>query len=99
MKRRRTDEDWRRILVEQKEQGLSDQACCTLHGIGISSLRRWRGRLGLGRSRGHSAFVELSSPPPGGMLRIILPNKVELIVSRDWSADQVASLARGLAVL
>jgi hypothetical protein len=100
MSRRRTEEEWRGILEEQREQGLSDRVCCSRHGTDPSSLKRWRGRLGLGGSRGSKAFAELPAPAaPMGELRVILPNRVELAVGQGWSPDLVAALASRLAVL
>jgi transposase-like protein len=99
-RRRRGAEEWRRILEDQREQGLSDRECSALHGIDPSSLRRWRGRLGWGGSRALSGFVELPvAPSPVGELRIILPNRFELAIGPGWPLDQVASLAGKLAVL
>ena len=43
--------------------------------------------------------MELPVPVPAGDLRIILPNKVELIGGRGWAADHVAQMAIRLAVL
>ena len=100
MSRRRTEEEWRGILEEQREQGLSDRVCCRRHGTDPSSLKRWRGRLGLGGSRGPKPFVELPVlTAPMGELRVILPNRIELAVGPGWSPDQVAAMASRLAAL
>ena len=102
MNRRRTAEEWRRILEEQREQGLSDRDCCVRHGATPSSLKRWRGRLGLGGTRGQRTFVELPAPAvpvAAGELRVILPNRIELAVGHGWSVDQVVAMASRLAVL
>lgn len=102
MNRRRNEEEWRRILVGQREQGLSDQDCCVRHGATPSSLKRWRGRLGLGGSRGPKPFVELPAPAmpvAAGELRVILPNRIELALGHGWSVDQVVAMASRLAVL
>ena len=100
MSRRRTEEEWRRILEEQRDQGLSDRACCSRHGTDPSSLKRWRGRLGLGGTRGHRTFVELPVPQaPAGDMRIILPNRIEMAVGLGWTLDQVAAMAERLATI
>lgn len=100
MSRRRTQEEWRQILEEQQGQGLSDRACCIRHKTDPSSLRRWRGRLGLDGASGPKTFVELSAPGlPKGELRVILPNRIELAVGHGWTADQVAAMASRLVVL
>ena len=100
MNRRRTEQEWRQILEEQREQGLSDRACCTRHRTDPTSLRKWRVRLGLCETRGHRSFVELPVPQvPAGELRVILPNKIELLVGLGWSADHVAAMAVRLAAL
>ena len=100
MSRRRTEEEWRGILEEQREQGLSDRACCNRHRTDPSSLRRWRGRLGMGRTGRPGSFVELPAPQLSvGELRVILPNRIELAVGHGWTADQVAAMVRRLAAL
>ena len=100
MNRRRTEEEWRRILEEQQQQGQSDRDCCTRHEVTPSSLKRWRGRLGLGGTRGHRTFVELPVPQASvAEMRIILPNRIELTVGHGWTADQVAAMASRLAAL
>jgi hypothetical protein len=100
MNRRRTEEEWRRILEEQREQSLSDGDCCTRHEVTPSSLKRWRGRLGLGGTRGHRPFVEIPVPQASvAEMRIILPNRIELAVGPGWTADQVAAMAGRLAAL
>jgi transposase-like protein len=100
MSRRRTEEEWRGILEEQREQGLSDRECCSRHGTDPSSLKRWRGRLGFGRNRASGAFIELAAPSSVvGELRVVLPNRVELVVGHGWSPELVAALASRLAAL
>jgi hypothetical protein len=100
MNQRRTADEWRQILQEQREQGLSDRDCCARYGAAPSSLKRWRGRLGLGGTRGHRPFVELPIPQTSvGEIRIILPNRIELAVGPGWTADQVAAMAGRLAAL
>ena len=86
MNRRRTAEEWRSVLDRQRELGLTDKESGAREGVDPSSLLRWRAKLRLGRERGKPPFVELPVPVPAGDLRIILPNKVELIVGRGWAA-------------
>jgi len=100
MARRRSAEEWRNILDRQRELGLTDRDCCARHGADPSSLKRWRGRLGPGGTRGPRPFVELPVPQASvGEIRIILPNRIELAVGPGWTADQVAAMAAKLAVL
>lgn len=99
MNRRRTAEEWRSILNRQREDGLTDKECGAREGVDPSSLLRWRAKFRSGREQAGALFVELPVPTPTGELRIILPNKVELVVGQGWAADHVAQMARGLAVL
>ena len=99
MAKRRTVAEWRQILEEQREQGLSDRSCCARHGTHPMTLKRWRGRLGSGGTRESSQFVEFLVSKPAGEMRIILPNRVELVVGPEWGVDHVAEVAARLASL
>jgi hypothetical protein len=99
-RRRRSPEEWRAILEEQRRLGQTDKECGVSRGVDPSSLKRWRGRLGLGGSASLGGFVELPVlAATVGELRVILPNGVELVVGQGWAADQVAAMALRLAVL
>ena len=43
--RRRSEEEWRALLWEQRESGLSQRAFCKRKGLALSSFRNWKRRL------------------------------------------------------
>lgn len=99
MRQRRTAEQWREILMVQKDGGLSDAQCGAEYGVDASSLVRWRGRLGLGGTRKIPAFVQLPVPTPTQELRVILPNGMVVIASLGWPVEHLAEVAGKLRSL
>ena len=62
--KRRTPSQWQALFAEQSSSGLSVQAFCKVHGIGVSTFSRWKSRL---VSEPHLVeqtkhFIELSPP-------------------------------------
>lgn len=99
MRQMRTAEQWREILREQKERGLSDAQCGQEYGVDPSSLVRWRGRLGMGGSRKAPAFVELPVGAPPQDLRVIFPNGLVVVASLGWPVDHLVQVAQKLKSL
>ena len=61
---RRTMAEWRRILMDFKASGETQAVFCAGRGVGLSTFRRWRQKLGvdgldLGPNDG-TAFLELA---------------------------------------
>ena len=75
---RRGAKEWAKIVRRFESSGLAGTVFCEKQGLAMSSLQRWRQRLG---SRGSAPFVELVPPtasalPPasGWSLELTLPN-------------------------
>jgi transposase-like protein len=75
---RRGEKTWAKIVREFQSSGLSQQAFCRREGVALSSLQRWRQRIG---SSSGAGFVELvpteSVPRPSTSswsLELTLPN-------------------------
>jgi transposase-like protein len=99
MRQRRTAEQWREILMMQKQRGLSDAQCGKEFGVDASSLIRWRGRLGLRVTPKTPSFVQLPVPAPAQELRIILPNGLVVVASLGWPVEHLAQVAGKLRSL
>ena len=79
---RRVEKEWAKIVHRFESSGLAGTAFCQREGLALSSLQRWRQRLG---SRGAASFVELvppavSAPPSssGWSFEFTLPNGASL---------------------
>jgi transposase-like protein len=79
---RRGERAWAKIVQEFQSSGISQQAFCRREGIALSSLQRWRQRIG---SSSGAGFVELvpteSAPRPSTAswaLDLTLPNGVSI---------------------
>ena len=76
---RRTKTQWVEIIRRFETSGLGSRKFCRRNGLALSSLQRWRGRLG---SMSRTAFVELvpegpsSDPAPSWSLEVSLPSGV-----------------------
>jgi hypothetical protein len=75
---RRGEKEWGKIIRRFESSGLSSTVFCQREGLALSSLQRWRQRLG---SRSTAPFVELVPPPAatpklssGWSLELTLPN-------------------------
>ena len=72
--RRRTQQEWRQLLVRQEASGTGIEAFCRAESVSVGSFYRWRRRLsGEGgteiRSAGgepHAAFLDLGALGCGG---------------------------------
>ena len=77
---RRTKKEWEEILRRFESSGLGPREYCRREGLPLSSLQRWRNRLG---SRVAAEFVELTPSAtepttPNWELEVSLPNGVRL---------------------
>ena len=75
---RRNKAQWREILRRFESSGVGSRQFCRRNGLALSSLQRWRQRLG---STSATDFVELvpersSDPAPSWSLEISLPGGV-----------------------
>lgn len=61
VRRRRSREDWERLVASYEAGDQTREAFCTEHGISGSSLSYWRGKL-----REEPGFIELATPKLGG---------------------------------
>ncbi len=77
---RRTEKQWTEILRRFESSGEGSQEFCRREGLALSSLQRWRRRLGRVSA---GRFVELvptssAGTAPGWSLEVLLPNGVTL---------------------
>jgi hypothetical protein len=78
---RRTEKQWVEILRRFESSGESSRPFCRREGLALSSLQRWRQRLG---ETPATRFVELVPAEPSGTpaeswsLEVSLPNGVSL---------------------
>jgi hypothetical protein len=80
---RRTEKQWTEILRRFESSGLGSRQFCHRNGLALSSLERWRRRLG---SIPKAKFVELvaapadpaDAAPASWSLEVCLPNGVSL---------------------
>lgn len=77
---RRNEQQWAEILGRFEKSGLSSREFCRREGLAVSSLQRWRRRIG---PAVQAEFVELvpapspaSSSETGWALELSLPNGV-----------------------
>ena len=60
---------WRMVIDEQQQSGLTQEAFCKAHGVSSTALAKWRQRLGAGGKQTRvikakaPAFVEIARPP------------------------------------
>ena len=99
MRQKRTSEQWREILMMQKQRGLSDAQCGAEYGVDASSLVRWRGRLGLRVTPTTRSFVQRPVPAATQELQIILPNGLVVVASLGWPVEHLAQVAGKLRSL
>ena len=71
----RSAAQWRTVIDEQQQSGLTQEAFCKAHGVSSTALAKWRQRLGAGGRRAaigntkaasassSPAFVEIAPPP------------------------------------
>ena len=82
LRKRRTHAQWNAVLRRFATSGLSSREFCGREGVALSSLQRWRGRLGEASSA--AGFVELTAPPAAvseqtsWVVELTLPNGVIL---------------------
>lgn len=78
---RRTEKQWTEILRRFESSGEGSRPFCRREGLALSSLQRWRRRLG---SVSAAGFVELVptgagvTTAPSWSLEVVLPNGVSL---------------------
>jgi hypothetical protein len=104
--RRRSRTQWRQLVEGWPRSGLTQQAYCERHGVGLASLRRWRGIFqdegngGSGMAVGRSRLVpvRLVDDEPGQRpaLTVVLADGLRLEIGRGFDAP---TLARLLGVL
>jgi hypothetical protein len=61
LRKRRTQAQWNALLRRFATSGLGSREFCRREGVALSSLQRWRGRLGEPSSA--PGFVELTGAP------------------------------------
>ena len=104
---RRTPQQWARLVEKYEASGQSQRRFCAEHGIGQSSLRYWRRRLGQGAGAegGQAspgvrlvAVKVLDDAPalPDSGLVVVSPRGVRVQIARGFDT---ATLARVLAAL
>ena len=62
---RRTQEEWRQLVDEQRRSTLSQSAFCQSKGISVASLQNWKRRLA-GRETEWLALGQVSATTPAG---------------------------------
>ncbi len=64
-RKRRSGSQWKRLITEQSESGLSQRAFCDSRGLAYSSFCNWRRRLGAHSSEPDSGggFIEVEVGP------------------------------------
>lgn len=87
-KAKKSQEDWRQIIQEYEESGLTLKEFSKERGVNTWSLRDWRKRLGSKTG----AFVEVALPGGGAEYSIQLRNGRELRVSGAFSEKRVRQL-------
>ncbi len=78
---RRDGEQWSEILRRLQSSGLETREFCRREGVALSSLQRWRRRLGSGNGAEFVELVPSSSPKVASSswsLEVSLPNGVNL---------------------
>ena len=64
----RSAAQWRTVIDEQQQSGLTQEAFCKAHGVSSTALAKWRQRLGAGGKQTRvikakaPAFVEIAPP-------------------------------------
>ena len=105
--KRRTPQQWARLVEEYEASGQSQRRFCAGHGIGQSSLRYWRRRLGQGSgaegAQGSTGVrlvavkvIEDTLVLADSGLVVVSPRGVRVQIARGFDA---ATLARVLATL
>ena len=63
---RRTQEEWRQLVDEQRRSTLSQSAFCQSKGISVASLQNWKRRLASGEVTEWLALGQVSATTPAG---------------------------------
>lgn len=89
---RRSAAQWRKLIGEQRDSGMSQKAFCDRRGLGLSTFVRWKSRLAapdedFGDAGGRGELIELVAPPSGGGER--------LAVELDLGGGMVLRIHRG----
>jgi hypothetical protein len=104
--RKRSAEEWARLLALFERSSLSQKRFCRENEVALSTLQYWRRESGRGRREG--ALVEIPAvvagtepaehdvPPSPGPVHIRLPNRVELSVLAGTDSVWVSQLLREL---
>ena len=87
-KRAKAGVDWRQVVAEFEESGLSVKDFCEERGINTWNLRDWRKRTGGPESK----FVEVALSAGGAEYSVVLRNGRELKVSGSFSEKRVRQL-------
>jgi len=62
--RRLSAEQWRRLVDEQQQSGLSQRAFCETHGLTVSTFNNWKRRLTMTPPEGGSEVDVVFTPLP-----------------------------------
>jgi hypothetical protein len=77
----RSEKQWIEILRRFESSGEGSRQFCRREGLALSSLQRWRQRVGTVRTKGFVELVQSSPAEPAGAswgLEVSLPNGVSL---------------------
>ncbi len=74
---RRSAAQWRKLIGEQRDSGMSQKAFCDRRGLGMSTFARWKARLATPDEEVRDAgergeLIELVAPPSAGGERLAL---------------------------
>lgn len=95
---RRSETQWREILDQQRESGLTDKVFAQSEGIGVASLRNWRQRV---RRKPEilSGLVEVGSVSSGTTVQVRLANGLVVEIRSHWKNADLADLVSRLRIL
>ncbi len=110
-RRRLTRRQWRKLVEQQRDGGLSVSAFCAEHDVGASTFFAWRRRLARARGRvrvrvrgrgREPAFVELRANAPqesetSGPIEVVLCSGVTLRVRESIDAATLRRIAEVLS--
>ena len=99
-RRRLTEEQWRDLVREQRDRGLSVEAFCRRRKVAVSTFFAWRRKLA---SSAEPAFVELTvqadeaDEAESAPIELVLPGGVTVRVQEGFSATVLRQVVEALS--
>jgi hypothetical protein len=93
-----TRDQWRQHIGIWRASGTSQAAYCREHSLSSSAFQYWKGRL---ERESLSGFVEVSHPSkqPGGLIEILIDERIRLRVAEDVGLKHLRTVLRTILEL